>query len=141
MSLSNHPPQTQDMFASEAVTHGVRVVARSMFDPGRSRPESGQWFFLYTITITNEGTDTVQLLSRYWLIKDESGGVEEVRGPGVVGEQPVLAPGASFEYTSGCPLTTATGTMEGSYFMQGPGGDRLEVKVAPFLLSEPFQVN
>lgn len=141
MSLSNKPQHDEDLFTSEAVTDGIRVAVRSMFDRGRSKPESGQWFFLYTVTITNESATTVRLLSRYWLIKDEAGGAEEVRGPGVVGEQPILEPGTSFEYTSGCPLTTATGTMEGSYQMEVDGGDPLEVQIAPFLLSEPFMVN
>ena len=131
----------ENTFTSEAQTRGIRVVARSVFDAGRSRPESGQWFFVYTITITNEGDETVQLLSRFWLIKDETGGVEEVRGPGVVGEQPVLPPGASFEYTSGCPLTTATGTMEGTYQMVTADGESFQAQIAPFLLSEPFMVN
>jgi ApaG protein len=93
-----------DSFTSGATTRGIRVSVRSQHDPGRSRPQDGEWFFLYTVTIANVGEETVQLLSRHWIITDGSGKVEEVRGPGVVGEQPVLRPGEEFEYTSGCPL-------------------------------------
>ncbi len=113
----------------------------SEYAPGRSRPQDQQWFFLYTITITNESTDTVQLLSRHWIITNASGQVEEVRGPGVVGEQPILAPSEAFTYTSGCPLTTAFGTMEGTYEMVSGTGERFDVKIAPFTLSEPYTVH
>ncbi len=139
--MSGTDTDMQEVFSSVAVTEGVRVEARSLFDPHRSRPESGQWFFVYTISITNEGPITIQLLSRHWIIRDEAGGLEEVRGPGVVGEQPVLVPGGTFEYTSGCPLTTATGTMEGTYQMVNEEGEAFEVRIAPFVLSEPFVVN
>lgn len=131
----------QSTFESEAVTRGVRVSVSSCFDPLRSRPDEEQWFFLYTITITNESDRSLQLLARHWIIRDEAGGVEEVRGPGVVGEQPILAPGGSFEYTSGCPLSTPSGTMEGTYTMVDGEGDRFEASIAPFLLSEPLAVN
>lgn len=100
-----------------------------------------QWFFLYTITIVNDGSDTVQLLSRHWVITDGAGRVEEVKGPGVVGEQPVLAPNESFTYTSGCPLTTSFGVMEGTYQMVTGSGERFDVKIAPFTLSEPYTVH
>jgi ApaG protein len=129
------------MFTSEAVTRGVRVRAQSEFNPDRSDPARSQWFFLYTITIANEGTDTVQLLTRHWIITDADGKVEEVRGPGVVGKQPTLKPGESFEYTSGCPLTTAFGVMEGTYQMVTENGDRFDAKIAPFTLSEPYTVH
>lgn len=129
------------MFTSEATTRGVRVAVVAEYAPGRSRPQDHQWFFLYTITITNEGTETVQLISRHWIITNAKGEVEEVRGPGVVGEQPVLSPGESFTYTSGCPLTTSFGTMEGTYQMQGPDGERFDARVAPFTLSEPYTVH
>src|SRR5262245_6482316 len=88
---------------SEAVTNHVRVEVESQFAPEHSQPFHNHWFFYYTIRITNEGDDTVQLLSRHWIIADASGQTEEVRGPGVVGEQPVLGPGETFQYTSGCP--------------------------------------
>ncbi|MEO7192465.1 MAG: Co2+/Mg2+ efflux protein ApaG [Vicinamibacterales bacterium] len=129
------------MFTSEATTRGVRVSVVSEYAPGRSRPQDRQWFFLYTITITNEGSDTVQLLSRHWIITNGAGDVEEVKGPGVVGEQPVLAPAESFTYTSGCPLTTAFGKMEGTFQMVSRAGEHFEVKVAPFTLSEPYTVH
>lgn len=99
------------------------------------------WFYLYTVTISNQGTRTVQLKSRHWVITDEKKRVEEVRGPGVVGEQPVLAPGESFRYTSGCPLKTATGFMHGSYRMVTEEGDEFDAEIAPFTLSEPLAVN
>lgn len=106
------------------------------FDPQRSQPARGKWFFLYTVNIRNESSGTVQLLTRHWIITDGSGRVEEVRGPGVVGEQPILAPGESFEYTSGCPLAVDVGTMEGSYQMVTGGGEMFDVVIAPFTLCE-----
>jgi ApaG protein len=129
------------MFTSEAKTRGVRVSVQSEYAPDRSRPADNQWFFLYTITIANEGHDTVQLLSRHWIITDGSGHVEEVRGPGVVGQQPVLEPGQSFTYTSGCPLGTPFGKMEGTYQMTSKGGEFFDVTIAPFTLSEPYTVH
>ena len=129
------------MFTSEAITRGVRVHVESEYAPDQSQPGKNQWFFLYTVTISNEGTDTIQLLTRHWIITDGTGHVEEVRGPGVVGKQPTLRPGESFEYTSGCPLTTPFGVMEGSYQMLSETGERFDVKVAPFTLSEPYTVH
>jgi ApaG protein len=129
------------MFTSEAVTRGVRVRVRSEYSPERSQPSTNQWFFLYTITITNEGKVTVQLLTRHWIITDGTGHVEEVRGPGVVGKQPMLRPGESFEYTSGCPLETPFGKMEGTYQMVDEQGERFDVTIAPFTLSEPYTVH
>lgn len=129
------------MFTSEAVTRGVRVRVQSEYAPDRSQPAKSQWFFLYTITISNEGSDTVQLLTRHWLFTDGTGRVEEVRGPGVVGKQPILRPGESFEYTSGCPLTTPFGVMEGTYQMITEQGDRFDATIAPCTLSEPYTVH
>jgi ApaG protein len=129
------------MFTSEAVTRGVRVRVESEYSADRSEPSKHQWFFLYTISIVNEGSDTVQLLTRHWIITDGTGHVDEVRGPGVVGKQPTLKPGESFEYTSGCPLSTPFGVMEGTYQMVSENGDRFDVKVAPFTLSEPYTVH
>ena len=129
------------MFTSEATTRGIRVQVLSEYAPDRSRPADQQWFFLYTITITNDSEDTVQLLSRHWIITDGAGHVEEVKGPGVVGQQPVLAPGEHFTYTSGCPLGTPFGKMEGTYQMVSRGGDLFDVTVAPFTLSEPYTVH
>jgi ApaG protein len=129
------------MFTSEAVTRGVRIHVKSMYDADRSRPSQSQWFFLYTIRISNEGTDTVQLLTRHWIITDATGHVEEVRGPGVVGEQPILAAGEAFEYTSGCPLSTPFGTMKGTYQMVTPEGEAFDAHIAEFELSEPYTVH
>ena len=129
------------MFTSEAVTRRVRVRVVSEYSPERSQPSKSQWFFLYTITVANEGTETVQLLTRHWVITDATGHVEEVRGPGVVGKQPILRPGESFEYTSGCPLTTPYGKMEGTYQMVDQAGERFDVAIAPFTLSEPYTVH
>lgn len=129
------------MFTSEAVTRGIRVGVTAQYSPERSQPSSNQWFFLYTVNIANEGTETVQLLTRHWIITNGSGQVEEVRGPGVVGKQPTLAPGESFEYTSGCPLTTPFGVMEGTYQMITSDGQRFDAKIAPFTLSEPYTVH
>jgi ApaG protein len=129
------------MFTSEAVTRGIRVHVESEYAPERSQPSQNQWFFLYTITISNEGPDTVQLLTRHWIITDGTGHIEEVRGPGVVGKQPVLAPGESFTYSSGCELTAPFGVMEGTYQMATDGGDTFDVKIAPFTLSEPYTVH
>ena len=129
------------MFTSEATTRGIRVSVVSEYSPDRSRPEQQHWFFLYTITIANESQETVQLLTRHWVITDATGRVEEVKGPGVVGEQPVLSPGQSFTYTSGCPLSTAFGTMEGTYQMTSPTGGAFDVRIATFTLSEPYTVH
>jgi ApaG protein len=129
------------MFISEALTRGVRVVVQSEYAPERSEPSKSQWFFLYTVTISNDGPETVQLLTRHWLITDGTGHVEEVRGPGVVGKQPTLKPGESFEYTSGCPLATPFGVMEGTYQMVTQSGERFDAKIAPFTLSEPYTVH
>lgn len=129
------------MFTSEAVTRGVRVRVVSEYASDRSDPGKNKWFFLYTITIFNEGPDTVQLVTRHWIITDGTGHVEEVRGPGVVGKQPILKSGESFEYTSGCPLETPFGVMEGTYQMVADNGERFDAKVAPFTLSEPYTVH
>ena len=128
------------MSSSEAVTRNVRVHVESEFDPRRSRPSQNQWFFLYTVRITNEGSETVQLISRHWVITDAMGKVEEVRGPGVVGNQPVLSPGESFEYTSGCPLTVPFGSMHGTYQMVNDRKEQFDIEIAPFMLAEPNQV-
>jgi ApaG protein len=123
---------------SEAVTRNVRVHVESEFAPGRSSPAENKWFFLYTIRITNESAETVQLLSRHWIITDAMGEVREVRGPGVVGKQPVLEPGESFEYTSGCDLTTPFGTMRGTYQMVSSEREDFEIEIPAFTLTEPY---
>ncbi len=126
---------------SEAVTRGLRVQVRARFDPSRSSPSSGQWFFLYTVTLTNEGDEVVQLLTRHWIIQDAHGRVQEVRGDGVVGETPVLASGESHEYTSGCPLQTDFGSMRGSYGMVTASGETFDAEIAEFLLAVPHSVH
>ncbi len=126
---------------SETVTRGIRVAVSSRFVPERSNPSESEWFFAYTIRISNEGGETAQLLSRRWVITDANGKTEEIRGPGVVGRQPVLPPGQAFEYTSACPLKTSFGVMQGTYQMVTPAGDHFDVEIAPFALSEPFGVN
>ena len=126
---------------SEAVTNNVRVEVASKFAPEYSEPFQQQWRFLYTIRITNEGEDRVQLLRRNWIITDATGHVEEVEGEGVVGEKPVLGPGESFEYTSWCNLTTSSGVMRGTYQMVTRGGDHFDVEIAPFALQEPYTVH
>jgi ApaG protein len=127
--------------SSEAVTNNVRVEVESHYAPDHSQPFQSQWFFHYTVKITNEGDDTVQLLSRHWYITDATGHTEEKSGAGVVGEQPVLAPGESFTYTSGCPLKTSSGVMRGTYSMVTEGGDHFDVEIAPFALHEPYTVH
>jgi ApaG protein len=126
---------------SEAVTRGVRVEVESFYVPERSSPEDQQWLFGYRIRISNEGERRVQLLSRHWIITETDGKIEEVRGPGVVGEHPDLAPGQSFEYTSACPLTTPFGTMHGTYQMVDEDGNEFDVEIAPFPLGEPNSIN
>jgi ApaG protein len=126
---------------SVAVTRDVRVEVKSQFAPERSQPYDGEWFFYYTIRITNEGSTTVQLLSRHWIATDAMGHVEEVQGPGVVGEHPVLEPGESFQYTSGWPLKTPTGVLRGTYQMVDENGGRFDVEIAPFALHEPYTIH
>jgi len=128
-------------FSSEATTRGIRVRVDPEFDSHRSRPEAAHWFFLYTVTIENLADETVQLLTRHWIITDGNGEVEEVRGPGVVGEQPILEPGGSFQYTSGCPLTTDVGKMEGTYQMVTLAGEEFDIEIAPFTLIGPGLVH
>jgi ApaG protein len=123
---------------SEAVTRDIRVQVETEYAPGRSDPQQGQWFFLYTIRLLNEGRETVQLISRHWIITDAMGHVEEVRGPGVVGKHPVLEPGESFEYTSGCALKTPFGSMRGTYQMVNDKRESFEIEIPPFTLTEPY---
>ncbi|WP_428032718.1 Co2+/Mg2+ efflux protein ApaG [Ancylobacter sp.] len=120
-----------------ATTKGVQVTVTPRFAPERSDPERSQYFWAYTVEIVNLGVDTVQLRSRHWIITDALGRVQEVRGAGVVGEQPVLPPGAHFEYTSGVPLPTSTGIMEGSYSLEIPSGETFDAEVPAFSLDVP----
>ena len=127
--------------ASEAVTNNVRVEVESQYVPEQSHPFQNKWLFHYTVRITNEGEDTVQLLSRHWIITDGTDSTEEVKGPGVVGEQPVLGPGEAFQYTSRCRLKTPHGVMRGTYQMVAEDGAYFDVEIAPFALQEPYTVH
>jgi ApaG protein len=120
-----------------AVTRRIEVTVEPNFLPGRSSVERGEYFWSYTIVITNTGDETVQLRTRHWIITDATGHQENVRGEGVVGEQPVLAPGERYEYTSGVPLRTASGFMTGRYQMVSDGGERFEIDVPTFSLDSP----
>jgi ApaG protein len=120
-----------------AVTRRIEVTVEPNFLPGRSSVERGEYFWSYTIVITNTGDETVQLRTRHWIITDATGHQENVRGEGVVGEQPVLAPGERYEYTSGVPLRTASGFMTGRYQMVSDSGERFEIDVPTFSLDSP----
>jgi ApaG protein len=126
---------------SDAVTNGIRVEVLSRHSPENSRPHEGQWVFQYTVRITNQGTETVQLVSRHWIITDALEHTQEVEGPGVIGEQPVLEPGRSFQYSSWCPLTTPTGMMHGTYQMVRPDGGQFDIEIAPFALKAAYTIN
>jgi len=114
-----------------------RVEVQPEYLPEQSMPEQGLYTFAYTITITNSGEVPAQLISRHWLITDAAGTTEEVKGLGVVGHQPLLRPGESFQYTSGCRLRTPTGVMRGSYFCVAEDGERFEAPIAAFDLADP----
>ena len=121
----------------KAVTHQVKVTVEPTFDPERSDPDEGRYFWRYSIEIANLGDKPVTLVERHWRITDAEGRQQEVRGPGVVGEQPTIEPGESFRYTSGCPLTTPSGLMVGEYAMVDPDGGRFEVSIPAFSLDSP----
>jgi len=126
---------------SEAVTRNIRVEVLAQHSPDNSRPMEDEWVFQYTVRITNLGAGTVQLVARHWIITDALGNVAEVKGPGVVGEQPVLAPGASFKYSSWCPLKTPVGSMHGTYQMAGVSGEQFDIEIAPFALKARYTVH
>jgi ApaG protein len=120
-----------------AITRQIEVTVEPAFMPERSSVEHSRYFWAYTIVITNTGEETVQLKTRHWIITDASGKQQEVRGEGVVGEQPTLGPGEHFKYTSGVPLTTASGFMTGRYQMVTDTGERFEIDVPTFSLDSP----
>lgn len=126
---------------SEATTRGIRVEVTSAYVPERSAPEEGRFLFAYVVRISNVGTERAQLVSRHWIIADADGDEEQVVGPGVVGEQPVLDPGDTFEYSSFCPLSTPVGSMRGTYQMVTAGGEQFDAAIAPFTLAVPHAVN
>ncbi|MGE4278592.1 MAG: Co2+/Mg2+ efflux protein ApaG [Magnetospirillum sp.] len=120
-------------------THGIRITVRPNYLDDQSSPDENHFVWAYHVRIENQGATTVQLKSRHWKITDAMGRLQEVQGPGVVGEQPVLNPGESFEYTSGTPLSTPSGIMAGSYQMQGPDGQVFDVTIPAFSLDSPHQ--
>lgn len=126
---------------SNAITNGIRVVVSSVYVPSQSSPTAHRYVFAYTVRIANEGTEPARLKSRHWIITNGLGEVEEVRGPGVVGEQPRLEPGGHFEYTSGCVLETPRGSMRGTYRMIRPDGTEFDAAIAPFDLALPHSLN
>ena len=128
-------------FSSAATTRGIKVEVKSTYLSDRSSPKDCSYLFAYHVRISNVGAETAQLVSREWNITTAEGEVERVKGPGVVGEQPVLAPGASFEYRSFCPLKTPVGSMHGSYQMITSQGDRFDAVISPFTLAVPNSLN
>ena len=147
MNAAGSPPMAEykemslHASTSKAVTNNVRVEVESQYAAEHSQPFQGQWLFYYTVRISNEGDENVQLLSRHWIISDATGHTEEVEGPGVVGETPVLTPGESFQYTSRCVLKTSTGVMRGTYQMISAHGNHFDIEIAPFALHEPYTVH
>ena len=121
----------------KAVTRGISVSVQPRFMPEESSPRDARYFFAYTVEIINTGSERVQLRARYWRIIDGHGNLQEVRGTGVVGKEPTLGPGESFNYTSGCPLPTPSGTMEGSYVMETASGETFDVRIPAFSLDIP----
>ena len=126
------------MYSTE--TKQIRVSVEPTYLDDQSEPDESHFVWAYHVTIENQGRDTVQLLTRYWQITDSFGRVQEVRGAGVVGEQPVLGPGESFEYTSGTPLPTPSGIMLGAYGMRRNDGERFDIDIPPFSLDSPHQI-
>lgn len=118
-------------------TNDIEIIVEPEFLADRSRPEASRWFWAYTITVKNHSGRTVQLMHRHWRITDATGHVEEVKGLGVVGEQPILAPGETFSYTSGCPLTTPSGIMVGAYRFVDEDGEGFDVNIPAFSLDSP----
>ncbi len=134
------PPPSLPGPVSEAVTNHIRVEVLAQYNAENSKPYEDEWVFQYTVRITNEGGETVQLVTRHWIITDGVGHVEEVKGPGVVGETPVLAPNESFRYSSWCRLKTPTGVMHGTYQMLRTSGDQFDIEIAPFGLRAKYTV-
>lgn len=131
----------KQLFQHAAITDGVTVRVAVNFLPEQSRVDAGKWFWVYHIRIENDSAQRFQLLSRHWRITDGRGNVNFVDGEGVVGEQPVLEPGQTHDYVSGCPLGTPQGSMEGHYTMQRPDGSLFEVAIPFFPLAAPATAN
>jgi ApaG protein len=121
------------------MTRSIEVTIDPVYLDDQSEPDDDHFVWAYQVRIENKGAETVQLLNRYWRITDALGRTQEVRGAGVVGERPVLDPGQSYEYTSGTPLSTPSGIMDGSYQMETPGGETFDVVIPPFSLDSPHQ--
>jgi len=134
MSHQTRPPVAESYVAT---TRGLKVMVSPRFMPEHSDPDARRYFWAYAVRIENAGEETVRLISRHWVITDGLGRVEEVEGPGVVGEQPTLAPGESFEYTSGCPLPTTSGAMQGAYRMLSAAGESFDAVIPAFSLHLP----
>ena len=126
---------------SQAITRGILVSVKSAYMAERSSPAARRYAFAYTVTITNQGGEAAQLRSRHWVITDAEGDVQEVRGEGVVGTQPVLAPGEAFEYTSWCVIPTSSGSMRGEYQMVTSAGEAFDAEVPMFRLGMPHSLN
>ena len=126
---------------SSALTRGIRVTVSSFYLAERSSPANQQYAFAYTVRISNEGRETSQLRTRHWIITDGDGKIQEVRGEGVVGAQPLLKPGQHFEYTSWCMLPTPHGSMHGTYQMVTDKGEEFDATIAPFPLALPYSLN
>jgi ApaG protein len=122
-----------------ANTKGIAVSVEPFYLDARSSPDDSQYFWAYRVTIENQGQETVQLLSRHWMISNARGELTEVKGPGVVGEQPVIKPGEIYQYTSGAPLDTPSGMMGGAYQMESESGDRFDIEIPTFSLDRPNQ--
>lgn len=125
----------------QSITRNIQVQVKSEYVPERSDPQHQFYFFVYHISIANEGAETVQLISRHWVITDGNGDVEEVKGPGVVGKQPVLEPGDNFEYTSACPLKTPMGSMQGTYQMKLDNDVVFDVEIPEFKLEPTYTLH
>ena len=138
---AEEPQATRGVRTSDTTTRGIRIEVQSMYMPDRSAPKEAQYLFEYHVRISNAGSETAQLISREWIITNADGEVERVKGPGVIGEQPTLTPGSSFEYRSFCPLKTSVGSMHGSYQMVTAQGDRFDAIIAPFTLAVPNALN
>lgn len=135
------PGATESRPVSTAITDGIQVDVTAEYVPEHSRPRDHRYVFAYSVTITNVGRDTAQLVRRHWIITDGNGSVQEVRGDGVVGAQPVLRTGEKFQYTSGCMLTTPRGEMRGTYEMRRDDGSSFLAEISTFALALPYSLN
>ena len=138
---AEQPPTSRGVRTSDTTTRGIRIEVQSLYMPERSSAKESQYLFEYHVRISNVGSETAQLISREWIITNAEGEVERVKGPGVVGEQPTLAPGGAFEYRSFCPLKTSVGSMHGSYQMVTDSGEAFDARIAPFTLAIPGVLN